>query len=97
MLFAADEDPGSPEEHGDPEEIYVCGGGAHNRTLMEGLANALATRTVGTTEALGIHPDWVEAIAFAWLAKQTLDGRAMETSGFTGARAPVVLGAIYQR
>ena len=64
---------------------------------MEGLANALATRIVSTTEVLGIHPDWVEAIAFAWLAKQTLDGRAMETSGFTGARAPVVLGAIYQR
>jgi len=84
-------------EHGDPEEIYVCGGGAHNRTLMDGLTNALATRTVSTTEALGIHPDWVESIAFAWIAKQTLDGRAMETSGFTGARAPVVLGAIYQR
>lgn len=84
-------------EHGCPEEIYVCGGGAHNRTLMEGLANALANRIVSTTEALGIHPDWVEAIAFAWIAKQTLDGRAMETSGFTGARAPVVLGAIYQR
>ena len=84
-------------EHGDPVEIYVCGGGAHNRTLMEGLANALATRKVGTTKALGIQPDWVEAIAFAWLAKQTLDGRAMDTSGFTGARAPVVLGAIYQR
>ena len=84
-------------EHGDPVEIYVCGGGAHNRTLMEGLANALPTRTVGTTEALGMHPDWVEAIAFAWLAKQTLDGRAMDTSGFTGARTPVVLGAIYQR
>ena len=84
-------------EHGDPEEIYVCGGGAHNRTLMEGLTNALPSRTVSTTEALGIHPDWVEAIAFAWIAKQTLDGRAMDTSGFTGARTPVVLGAIYQR
>ena len=85
------------KEHGEPEEIYVCGGGAHNRVLMEGLADALATTTVSTTEALGIHPDWVEAIAFAWIAKQTMDGRAVETCGFTGARTPVVLGAIYQR
>ena len=85
------------ETHGGVEEIFVCGGGAHNQTLMEGLKRAVAPRRVSTTEALGIHPDWVEAIAFAWIAKQTMDGRALDTSGYTGAKAPAVLGAIYQR
>ncbi len=84
------------EGHGDVEEVYVCGGGAHNQTLMEGLTKALAPKKVTTTEALGIHPDWVEAIAFAWIAKQTIKGTAVDTSAYTGARAPAVLGAIYQ-
>jgi anhydro-N-acetylmuramic acid kinase len=44
---------------------------------------------------LGIDPDWVEAIAFAWLAKQSLDGKPGNLPAVTGARGERVLGAIY--
>jgi anhydro-N-acetylmuramic acid kinase len=50
---------------------------------------------VETTEAIGIGPDWVEAAAFAWLARQSLDGLPGNLPSVTGARRPVVLGAIH--
>lgn len=78
------------------EEVYVCGGGGHNRFLMETLAALLAGRRLDTTEALGISPDWVEASAFAWLAHQTMEGRPGNLPSVTGARHPAVLGAIYR-
>ena len=77
------------------DELYVCGGGAHNSFLMERLSNQLADTRVATTEVLGLAPDWVEATAFAWLAKQTLEGCAGNLHTATGARHPVVLGGIY--
>lgn len=76
-------------------ELYVCGGGAHNLDLLERLRRNLPQRRVDTTAALGMDPDWVEAIAFAWLAKQTLDGRPASLPAVTGARGERVLGAIY--
>lgn len=76
-------------------ELYVCGGGAHNPVLMEGLNRRLSTMAVRSTEVLGLKPTWVEASAFAWLAKQTLEGRPGNLPEVTGARHPVVLGAIY--
>jgi len=48
-----------------------------------------------TTAALGTDPDWVEAIAFAWLARQTLEGRAANLPAVTGAGGERMLGAIY--
>lgn len=77
------------------EELFVCGGGAYNPVLMGGIAQRLPAMTVNTTEALGLKPTWVEAAAFAWLAKQTLEGRPGNLPEVTGARHPVVLGAIY--
>ncbi len=79
----------------DAQATFVCGGGAHNQTLMRMLQAALPSHTVETTEPLGISPDWVEAIAFAWLAKQTLEGKPGNLPAVTGASHPVVLGAIY--
>lgn len=76
-------------------EVLVCGGGAHNPRLMEGLCEQLKTRSVATTETIGIDPDWVEAAAFAWLARETLAGRPGNLPAVTGARHPVVLGAIH--
>lgn len=52
--------------------IYVCGGGAHNSYLMRLLQQRHSKIIVTTTDEIGLHPDWVEATAFAWLAKQTL-------------------------
>ena len=57
------------------EEIVLCGGGAHNRQLVESIRAASAPIPVCTTETLGLHPDWVEAAAFAWLARQHLTGQ----------------------
>lgn len=76
-------------------EVLVCGGGAHNRKLMEFLGARLWPRTLDTTARVGIHPDWVEAAAFAWLARQTLSGAPGNLPSVTGARRPVVLGAIH--
>jgi anhydro-N-acetylmuramic acid kinase len=80
-----------PQAH----ELYVCGGGAHNLGLLALLRRHLPQCDVSTTAALGIDPDWVEAIAFAWLAKQTLDGKPGNLPAVTGARGGRVLGAIY--
>ncbi len=77
------------------DELFVCGGGAHNRFLMQRLAALLPTCRIATTEALGLHPDWVEATAFAWLAKQTLGGKPGNLPSVTGARRATILGAIY--
>lgn len=80
---------------GNPDELYVCGGGAHNGTLMAALRRAMAKTTVDTTEALGLPADWVEAMAFAWLAYQTLAHRPGNLPEVTGARGPRILGALY--
>lgn len=76
-------------------EVYVCGGGAHNSCLMERLQILLKEGPVKTTEELGIPPDWVEAGAFAWLAKQTLAQRPGNVPSVTGAERPVILGSVY--
>ena len=76
-------------------QIAVCGGGAHNTLLMERLTALTAPAQVVTTEALGIHPDWVEAAAFAWLAYRTLNGLPGNEPTATGATGYRVLGAVY--
>lgn len=77
------------------KRVLVCGGGAYNHHLMERLQAHLACATVTSTAAYGLAPEWVEAVAFAWLAKQTLEGRPGNLPRVTGARRPLVLGAIY--
>ena len=77
-------------------EIYLCGGGAHNQTLHDCLAAMLPDSTVQTTNVLGVDSDYLEAIAFAWLAQQTLHGQAANLPLVTGAKHPCVLGAIYR-
>jgi anhydro-N-acetylmuramic acid kinase len=76
-------------------EVYVCGGGAHNVVLMQHLRTRLPGVKVETTGGLGIDPDWVEALAFAWLARQTVHRAPGNLPSVTGARGPRVLGAIY--
>lgn len=75
--------------------LLVCGGGVHNADLMTRLQNRLPNVIVEPTDACGIPADWVEAIAFAWLAKQTLEGKPGNLPSVTGAQQSVVLGAIY--
>ena len=77
------------------QEIYLCGGGARNPLLAARFAERAAPTRVDTTERLGIHPDWVEAVVFAWLAMRTLAGEAGNASTVTGAARETVLGGIY--
>lgn len=76
-------------------EIYVCGGGAHNRYLMQRLQHLMPESAVTSTTALGLDPDWVEATAFAWLAWRTEQNLSGNLPAVTGARGERVLGAIY--
>ncbi len=72
-------------------EVYICGGGVHNQTLMQRI-QAMTKRSVATTQSLGIHPDWVEAMAFAWLAYQNCHQRTGNLPSVTGAKSTVILG-----
>ncbi len=75
--------------------LIICGGGSHNTHLISLLSNLLPNTNVCSSADFGVDPDWVEAIAFAWLAKQTLEHRAVELTNITGAKENVILGAIY--
>lgn len=77
----------------DTKEIYICGGGAHNNELMRRL-QAKTQCPVATSEVLGIHPDWVEAVAFAWLACQNIHKQTGNLPSVTGASKAVILGKL---
>ena len=81
---------------GSVDEVYLCGGGAHNSLLRLSLQTLLADIRVESTDILGVGVDWLEAIAFAWLAKQTLDKKTANLPEVTGAKGARILGAIYQ-
>ena len=76
------------------QQNLVCGGGAHNRKLLNLLQENLGTEVLSTKD-FGIDPDHVEACAFAWLARQTVKNLPGNLSSVTGAVNPVVLGGIY--
>ena len=77
------------------QAVYLCGGGAHNQTLVTRLSALLPVARVEPTDRLGIAVDWVEAAAFAWLAKRALEGHSGNLPAVTGARGERILGAIY--
>jgi anhydro-N-acetylmuramic acid kinase len=79
-----------------PDEIYLCGGGAHNSLLKNDLQHLFGQLQVHTTERLGISVDWMEAIAFAWLARQCLNKQPSNIPAVTGAKGYRILGAVYQ-
>ena len=77
------------------QAIYVCGGGVHNHTLMNRMVTLAHPASVASTAELDVAPDWMEAMAFAWLARQCLHRKAGNLPQVTGASGPRVLGAIY--
>ncbi|RZI41880.1 anhydro-N-acetylmuramic acid kinase [Herbaspirillum sp. HC18] len=83
----------------DAKAVYVCGGGAYNTHLMHRLQRALTARQirsqVHSTDALGVSPNHVEALAFAWLAQRHIDGRPGNLPAVTGAKGLRILGAHY--
>lgn len=77
------------------DDVYLCGGGVHNADLRQRIARLVAPTAVSSTAALGVDPDWVEAMAFAWLAARCLQGQAGNAPQVTGAAGPRTLGGIY--
>ncbi len=82
---------------GGVEEVVVCGGGVRNRLLWERLEAGLPGVTLRESSHYGLDPFWVEAMAFAWLARARLTGGYGNVPSVTGAQHPVVLGALYAR
>ena len=78
-----------------PAAAYVCGGGAHNGLLMERLQQLLPDCPIATTTTLAVNPDWMEAMAFAWLAWRCQQRLGGNLPAVTGARGERVLGATY--
>jgi anhydro-N-acetylmuramic acid kinase len=78
-------------------EVLICGGGACNGALMGALAALLSPRNVAPTSSHGVAVAHVEALAFAWLARECIAGRPGNLPAVTGARGLRVLGAIYPR
>lgn len=77
------------------DTVYVCGGGAYNASLMAALAKELPGMAVASTQALGVAPNQVEALAFAWLAWRFTQRKPGNLPAVTGARGLRVLGALY--
>jgi len=75
--------------------VLVCGGGVRNPVLLERIAARLPGVIVESTATHGLDPDFVEAMGFAWLARETLAGRPGNLPSVSGAKGPRVLGAVY--
>jgi len=77
------------------KRLIVCGGGAQNKYLMEQLSSKLANIKVIRSNELGIDSNFLEAIAFAWLAFKRVNNQAIDLSSITGSSKPTILGAIH--
>ncbi len=76
-------------------EVVACGGGAFNDALMDALAALNAPARTLSSASLGLAPEAIEPLAFAWLACARLDGRPGNLPDVTGASGPRMLGAVY--
>ncbi len=77
------------------QRTILCGGGTFNTFLVERLAQHLADCDVESSAVHGIGPEWVEAVAFGWLARRRIEQEAGNSPTVTGARQAVVLGGLY--
>ncbi len=75
--------------------VYMCGGGSENGHLCRRLQDLLGDVALRTTNDAGVPPAWVEAAAFAWLARRHRRGEPGNLPAVTGARRPAILGALY--
>jgi len=78
-----------------PALVIACGGGVHNRTLMDRLGHRLAPTPVKDSADFGLNPDHIEALLFAWLARERLANRPVDTRLITGASRPVLAGSLF--
>lgn len=83
------------QQDGTLQRVLLCGGGAHNKTLLQIIRQQLPHIPVDSTAALRINPDFIEAQMFAWLAEKTINNQALDMNAITGAKRKAVLGVIY--
>ena len=76
------------------EKIYICGGGVHNKFLMSRISFLLGEKCY-STDKLGLDPDYIEAICFAWLAYKRVNNIKFNMSAITGSNEKVFLGKVY--
>lgn len=77
------------------KHLYLCGGGTHNIYLGKKLACLLPGIAVNSIADIGVSPDYVEAMMFAWLAAQTINQIPVDLTAITGSKGPAILGAVY--
>lgn len=77
------------------KKLYLCGGGTHNFALLDMLSQLLPETAVNSIAEVGLSPDYLEAMIFAWLAAQTINHVPVDLRSITGSIRPVILGAIY--
>lgn len=83
------------EAAADVSLLLLCGGGAHNAALVARLRQNLPHIPVKTTKDVGVSPDYLEAMMFAWLASNTMNAVKLDLNAITGSQAPVLLGVVY--
>ncbi len=76
-------------------EVLLCGGGAYNPIFLKSIQHLLPNIKVSTTANYGLTPDCIEAVTFAWLAKQRIEKKPSNLPSVTDARKAVLLGGIY--
>ncbi len=81
-------------DSGEPARLLVCGGGVNNAFLMRKIRDAIPRVVVEPTNWYGVHPDWVEGLLFAWLARERLNDSRQNTAPITGATREVLLGDV---
>lgn len=86
---------GAVQDHSPASAVWLCGGGALNHLLTDRLGQLLSDKQVAPTDALGIPASWVEAVAFAWLARARMSGQTVKLSAATGASRDAVPGAVH--
>ncbi len=79
------------------KRIALCGGGVHNHFLSQQLKYALPEYCIDSTQALGVNPDYLEAIMFGWFAQQTIQNKTVDLTQITGANKSAILGVIYPK
>jgi anhydro-N-acetylmuramic acid kinase len=94
--FTAETVAAAVRQYAPGASLYLCGGGAHNSSLRNALQALNAPNRVTSTAALGLDPDYVEAVAFAWFAMRTLEGVTSSAGSVTGAKGARILGGIYR-
>ena len=83
------------QRHKNATRFFISGVGIHNQKLVQRLSRKLSEIDIASTDKMGVDPDWVEAIAFAWLVKIHLERLAGNIPSGTGAKELVILGGVF--